>query len=143
MIAYGSGEKIAKVDFIKKYQMLIIYPNIEISTKEVFNLVKPIKNKNLNLNKIKKSIELYNLDNNNSFFKGLSNDLQGYAIQNYPVLKNVINVLNLNKSFFSRMTGSGSACFGFFEDKFIDYAMENIDKSYPHWVVEKTILNDL
>lgn len=143
LIAYGSGEKIAKVDFIKKYQMLIIYPNIEISTKEIFNLVKPIKNKNLNLNKIKKSIELYNLDNNNSFFKGLSNDLQGYAIQNYPVLKNVINVLNLNKSFFSRMTGSGSACFGFFEDKFIDHAMENIDKSYPHWVVEKTILNDL
>ena len=41
------------------------------------------------------------------------------------------------------MTGSGSACFGFFEDKFIDHAMENIDKSYPHWVVEKTILNDL
>ena len=127
LIAYGAGEKIAKVDFIKKYQMLIIYPNIEISTKEIFNLVKPIKNKNLNLNKIKKSIELYNLDNNNSFFKGLSNDLQGYAIQNYPVLKNVINVLNLNKSFFSRMTGSGSACFGFFEDKFIDHAMENID----------------
>ena len=73
----------------------------------------------------------------------LSNDLQGYAIQNYPVLKNIIDVLNLNKSFFSRMTGSGSACFGFFDDKFIDEAMENIDKSYPHWVVEKTILNDL
>ena len=69
--------------------------------------------------------------------------MQGYAIQNYPVLKNVINVLNLNKSFFSRMTGSGSACFGFFDDKFIDEAMENIDKSHPHWVVEKTILNDL
>jgi 4-diphosphocytidyl-2C-methyl-D-erythritol kinase len=66
-----------------------------------------------------------------------------YAIQNYPVLKNVIDVLNLNKSFFSRMTGSGSACFGFFEDKFINKAIKNITKEYPDWIVKKAMLNDL
>ena len=143
LVAYGAGERIVKVDFEKKYQMLIVYPNIEISTKEVFKLVKPVKSKILDLNKTKKTIDLFNLENNDSFLKNLSNDLQVYATEAYPILKNVIDVLNLNKSFFSRMTGSGSACFGFFEDKFIDHAMENIDKSYPHWVVEKTILNDL
>ena len=143
LVAYGAGERIVKVDFEKKYQMLIVYPNIEISTKEVFKLVKPVEGKILDLSKTKKTIDLFNLDNNDSFLKNLSNDLQVYATEAYPILKNVIDVLNLNKSFFSRMTGSGSACFGFFEDKFIDNAMENIDKSYPHWVVEKTILNDL
>jgi 4-diphosphocytidyl-2-C-methyl-D-erythritol kinase len=143
LVAYGAGERIIKVDFEKKYQMLIIYPNIEISTKEVFKLVKPVKSKILDLNKTKKTIDLFNLDNNDSFLKNLSNDLQVYATEAYPILKNVIDVLNLNKSFFSRMTGSGSACFGFFEDKFIDKAIKNITKEYPDWIVKKTILNDL
>jgi len=143
LVAYGAGERIVKVDFEKKYQMLIVYPNIEISTKEVFKLVKPVKSKILDLNKTKKTIDLFNLENNDSFLKNLSNDLQVYATEAYPILKNVIDVLNLNKSFFSRMTGSGSACFGFFEDKFIDKAIKNITKEYPDWIVKKTILNDL
>jgi 4-diphosphocytidyl-2-C-methyl-D-erythritol kinase len=143
LVAYGAGERIVKVDFEKKYQMLIVYPNIEISTKEVFKLVKPVKSKILDLNKTKKTIDLFNSDNNDSFLKNLSNDLQVYATEAYPILKSVIDVLNLNKSFFSRMTGSGSACFGLFEDKFIDKAIKNITKEYPDWIVKKTILNDL
>ena len=143
LVAYGAGERIVKVDFEKKYQMLIVYPNIEISTKEVFKLVKPVKSKILDLNKTKKTIDLFNLENNDSFLKNLSNDLQVYATEAYPILKNVIDVLNLNKSFFSRMTGSGSACFGFFEDKFINKAIKNITNEYPDWIVKKAILNDL
>ena len=143
LVAYGAGERIVKVDFEKKYQMLIVYPNIEISTKEVFKLVKPVKSKILDLNKTKKTIDLFNLENNDSFLKNLSNDLQVYATEAYPILKNVIDVLNLNKSFFSRMTGSGSACFGFFEDKLINKAIKNITKEYPDWIVKKAILNDL
>ena len=143
LVAYGAGERVVKVDFEKKYQMLIVYPNIEISTKEVFKLVKPVKSKILDLNKTKKTIDLFNLENNDSFLKNLSNDLQVYATEAYPILKNVIDVLNLNKSFFSRMTGSGSACFGFFEDKFINKAIKNITKEYPDWIVKKAILNDL
>ena len=57
LVAYGAGERIVKVDFEKKYQMLIVYPNIEISTKEVFKLVKPVKSKILDLNKTKKTIQ--------------------------------------------------------------------------------------
>jgi 4-diphosphocytidyl-2-C-methyl-D-erythritol kinase len=143
LVAYGAGERIVKVDFEKKYQMLIVYPNIEISTKEVFKLVKPVKSKILDLNKTKKTIDLFNLENNDSFLKNLSNDLQVYATEAYPILKNVIDVLNLNKSFFSRMTGSGSACFGFFEDKFINKAIKNITKEYPDWIFKKDMLNDL
>jgi 4-diphosphocytidyl-2C-methyl-D-erythritol kinase len=41
------------------------------------------------------------------------------------------------------MTGSGSACFGFFEDESIDLALRKISKDHPDWLVKKTFLNDL
>ena len=143
VISYGRGEKLIKVDFKKKYQMLIIYPNIEISTKKIFNLVKTSKTKLLDPYETKKIIESITKNNNFAEMKNFSNDLQYYAFKAYPVLKKVIDALNSNKSFFSRMTGSGSACFGFFEDESIDLALRKITKDHPDWLVKKTFLNDL
>ena len=143
VISYGRGEKLIKVDFKKKYQMLIIYPNIEISTKKIFDLVKTSKTKLLDPYETKKIIESITKNNNFAEMKNFSNDLQCYAFKAYPVLKKVIDALNSNKSFFSRMTGSGSACFGFFEDKSIDLALRKITKDHPDWLVKKTFLNDL
>lgn len=143
VISYGRGEKLIKVDFKKKYQMLVIYPNIEISTKKIFNLVKTSKTKLLDPYETKKIIESIAKNNDLAEMKNFSNDLQYYAFKAYPVLKKVIDALNSNKSFFSRMTGSGSACFGFFEDESIDLALRKISKDYPDWLVKKTFLNDL
>ena len=143
VISYGRGEKLIKVDFKKKYQMLVIYPNIEISTKKIFNLIKTSKTKLLDPYETKKIIESIAKNNDLAEMKNFSNDLQYYAFKAYPVLKKVIDALNSNKSFSSRMTGSGSACFGFFEDESIDLALRKITKDHPDWLVKKTFLNDL
>ena len=74
---------------------------------------------------------------------GLVNDLQEFAFEAYPVLGDIICALNLNKSFFSRMSGSGSACFGLFHESSIDRAKEKIAKKYPNWMIKKALLNDL
>ena len=57
---------------------------------------------------IKPAIETIAKNNDFAEMKNFSNDLQYYAFKAYPVLKKVINALNSNKSFFSRMT-----CFAF------------------------------
>ena len=143
LIAYGRGEKLIDLDFKTKYHMLVIYPNIEISTKEIFNLTKISRRKDLNINKIKESIESYSSEDNESIMSGLANDLQEFAFEAYPILGDIIYALNLNKSFFSRMSGSGSACFGLFHESSIDRAKEKIAKKYPNWMIKKALLNDL
>ena len=49
LIAYGRGEKIIELDYNNIYNLLIIYPSINISTKEIFNLIntRDFKEKNL------------------------------------------------------------------------------------------------
>ena len=143
IIAYGRGEKLLKVDFKKSYHMLIIYPKIEIHTKEIFSLIGSIQKKDLDTKKVKKTIELLSGGLKNNILESFDNDLQDYAFKAYPSLVDVINILNINNSFFSRMTGSGSACFGLFESKFIDKAFDSIKKEHPEWLIEKTLLNDL
>ena len=40
------------------------------------------------------------------------------------------------------MTGSGSACFGVFDQKEIDLAANYFKKNFPDWIIKKTKLND-
>ena len=49
LIAHGRGEKILELDYNDIYDLLIIYPSINISTKEIFNLIniKDYTDKNL------------------------------------------------------------------------------------------------
>ena len=71
------------------------------------------------------------------------NDLQIVVEQEFPAIKKIIEFIAFQKGCsFSRMTGSGSACFGVFKNrKFAIEAKNNIKKKYPsYWVkITKTI----
>ena len=89
---------------------LIVFPNIKNSTKEVysrlkrFSLLKPfvqkkIKSKDIFINTLKRN----------------KNDLQLTVEKKYPVIRKLLNSIEIEKGcYFSRMTGSGSACYGLF-----------------------------
>ena len=52
------------------------------------------------------------------FLKSTGNDLEKAAIKNYPAINDLINSLNLTSGcLVSRMSGSGSTCFGLYEKK--------------------------
>jgi 4-diphosphocytidyl-2-C-methyl-D-erythritol kinase len=52
------------------------------------------------------------------FLKSTRNDLEKAAIKNYPDINDLINSLNLTSGcLFTRMSGSGSTCFGLYEKK--------------------------
>mgnify|MGYP001286081472 FL=1 len=142
LIAYGRGEKIIELDYKNIYDLLIIYPSINISTKEIFNLINIGDFKEKNLVETKNWIEKNSGIDSYNFFKKFNNDLQNVAIRNYPRISDILNSLNKKNAIFSAMTGSGSACFGIFDQKEIDLALSYFEKNFPGWIIKKTKLND-
>ena len=142
LIAHGRGEKILELDYNDIYDLLIIYPSINISTKEIFNLINIKDYTDKNLLETRDWIEKKSDINSNDFFKKFSNDLQNIAINKYPIISDILLSLNKKNAIFSSMTGSGSACFGIFHEKDIDFASNYFEKNFPSCIVKKTKLND-
>ena len=118
--------------------IIILFPYIDCRTKEIYKKVKnfSLSSKKLYLKKISQ----------NTFLKYLQadkNDLQKIVEKKY--LKISILIKNIGKQkgcIFSRMTGSGSACYGVFKSKkTAKIAMNNLKRKYPkYWcVITKTI----
>ena len=130
-------EKVVK--FKKKYNLffLVVYPNIKCSTKEVYSKVKNYNKKKVLKQNYKNKVALIN-----HIFK-LKNDLQSIVEKKYPVIqKLLLNISNEKGCYFSRMTGSGSACYGLFRDKRSSkVALKRLRKKYPKfWFsIAKTI----
>ena len=71
------------------------------------------------------------------------NDLQKLVEKKYPKISQLIlSIYRQEGCIFSRMTGSGSACFGVFKSKkTAKLAINNLKRKYPkYWcVITKTI----
>ena len=130
-------EKVVK--FKKRYNLffLVVYPNIKCSTKEVYSKVKNYNKKKVLKQNYKNKVALINQIFN------LKNDLQSIVEKKYPVIqKLLLNISNEKGCYFSRMTGSGSACYGLFRDKRSSkVALKRLRKKYPKfWFsIAKTI----
>ena len=134
----GKKNEILRINRKFKFNLLIVYPNLICSTKKIYK-----KNKKIRLaNKfffpiIKKNKNLIN------FLKKENNDLQETVIKIYPKIKKIINCIASQKGcYFSRISGSGSACIGIFSNmKNAIYARRLIKLKYPkYWcVVSKTM----
>ena len=119
-----------------KFCFLLVYPNIKSSTKFVYSKIKKYSLKT-NFNKI---------NNKSGFIKFLvdkNNDLQSIVESQYPVIKKLVRDINQTKGcYFSRMTGSGSVCYGIFQsERLAKTALNRIKTKYPKfWLsVAKTI----
>ena len=95
------------------------------------------KKKILKKNKINTKLKLLN------YLSKDNNDLQSIVEKKYPVIqKLLLNISNEKGCYFSRMTGSGSACYGLFRDKHSSkVALKRLRKKYPKfWFsIAKTI----
>ena len=127
-------------DFKKKYSLffLLIYPNFKSSTKYVYSKVRKYsKNFNYNFSKLNNKKRLIKVLINNG------NDLQSIVEKKHPIIEKLITEIQLHKGcYFSRMTGSGSVCYGMFKnEKAAKVALTKIKLKYPKfWFsVAKTI----
>lgn len=126
--------------FRKKYNLffLLVYPNIKSSTKTVYSKVrkysKNSKYRFKGTRSKKKFIQL--LINSN-------NDLQSIVEKKYSLIRKLLVEIQHKKGcYYSRMTGSGSACYGVFvSEKTAKAALNLIKLKYPKfWFsIAKTI----
>ena len=137
----GFLESLKKINnFRRKYKLyfLLIYPNIKCSTHYIYSRVKK--------NSLKSQFKFNNISSKSRFIEFLinqNNDLQLVVEKKYPAIKTLIEEIGKKEGcYFSRMTGSGSACYGVFEsEKVAKAALNGIKLKYPkYWSsVAKTI----
>ena len=106
-------KKILKFKKSYTFNFILVYPNINSSTKEVYSKVKkfnrPLKN------------DLSKIDSKDRYIKFIineKNDLQKIVETKHKKIKKILDLIKNQKNcLFSRMTGSGSVCFGVFPNR--------------------------
>jgi len=138
-LATGRGEILEYVKLPLEFWCVIVYPNIEISTRWVY------ENFKFDLTNSKKSVKLkrifdydFSLDNLRSI---LINDLERVVFKKYPQLKNIKQEFYLRGAVFSSMSGSGSSIYGIYQnEREARLVFLNFQKQFPTFKV-KPILN--
>ena len=109
---------------------LLSRPNINCSTREIYSRVKEYSKKNkFNFNKTNTKIKFTNYILNNK------NELQSIVEKKYPIIKQLLADISIeNGCYLSRMTGSGSVCYGLFNnEKAAKKALNKIKNKYPNF----------
>ena len=126
----GFLQNLRSVVSVKKHTIffVLVQPHVKCSTREIFSKVR-------NYSK-KKKLEKNKINSRLNFIKHLSessNELQSIVEKKYPIIKELLSNIEREKGcYFSRMTGSGSVCYGLFNNK-IDAkkAFNNLKIKYP------------
>ncbi len=115
------------------FHFVLVYPNFKCSTKAIYLKVKK-------LSKFQRDITS-NIKFKNNFIdiiKKEGNDLEKISIKKFPKIRKVLsNLASQRECILSRMTGSGSACFGMFSTKKSALlALRKIKNKFPgYWCV--------
>ena len=134
----GKRGEILRLNQKFRLNLLIVYPNLICSTKKIYE-----KNKKISLSKPRSFFYIKNNKKLINLLKNENNDLEKTVITIYPKVKKIIDYIKSQKGcYFSRITGSGSACIGIFSNmRNVIFAQKLLRSKYPkYWcVVSKTI----
>ena len=134
----GKKDEIIRLNQKFKLNLLIVYPGLICSTRKIYK-----KNRKMSLLKPQSFFYLKNNKKLINFLKNEHNDLEKVVTKVYPKINEIISYIKSQKGcYFSRITGSGSACIGIFSNmKNAIYAQKLVKLKYPkYWcVVSKTI----
>ena len=136
----GKGEKITFYPRkIPEYFVLLVNPNIQISTKRIFQKLK------INFRTKKNPENRFILEEDFlGYLLKKNNDLEVPAIDQCDEIKFIINELNNNtESLLSRMTGSGATCFALYDKRVklleAEKKIKEIKENY--WVKTTKLVN--
>ncbi|MEM7463492.1 MAG: 4-(cytidine 5'-diphospho)-2-C-methyl-D-erythritol kinase, partial [Pseudomonadota bacterium] len=133
--ATGTGTDIKSLRNEASYPAVLVNPRIPLSTPDVFKALE---------NKTNPAIDIEDGAIDMKSLQGLRNDLEGPAIKLAPQIKDVLTFIeDCPGCLFSRMSGSGTTCFGIFGSE--DDAREaaaRVSKARPEWwCVETTLIS--
>ncbi len=134
----ANTKKVVNLENQARLYFLVAFPKIECDTASVYFKVKKYSVvKNFIVNEIDSKISLLN------YIINSKNDLQSIVENKHPIIRDLItNIRRQNGCFTSRMTGSGSSCYGLFIDENCSkVALDSLKKKYPKfWFsIAKTI----
>ena len=127
----GFLKNLKTIKVIKKKQRLFFLlsrPNINCSTRDIFSKVKKYTKK--------KKFNYFQINTKKKFINHIlaqKNELQLIVEKKHPIIKKLLTDISREKGcFFSRMSGSGSVCYGLFNSE-IDAkkAFNKIKAKYP------------
>ena len=108
--AEGIGERLHPIDLdLSAYKMLVVRPDIPVSTKEAFSLIKPGKPKKNCLDVVMQPIETWKDELFNDFEKSV------FAI--HPEIGMLKQAMYDSGAVYAAMSGSGSSVFGLFREQ--------------------------
>ena len=132
----GKGEVLQEVPELPPAWVLVIVPDFSISTARAyqeFDRLPPGLTSTGKESKIIQFLEQRNL----SFFKHLRNDLELAVFKIQPQLVEIKKELAAAGAELSLLSGSGSAVFGWFQDRLLArQAAGKFDRDYQVWLVE-------
>ena len=109
MLASGIGEKLSAINIpLAGKFILLIYPNIHISTKEAYANISPGKPSM----RIK---DIFKLNSLSEWKHVLKNDFEKPLFKKYPVLDKIKKQLYESGAIYAAMSGSGPCMFGIFD----------------------------
>jgi len=123
----GYGDKIFRIKNPDNFYFLIIYPNIKLATKDVFNHFEKSSDKKIQkFQMFYKKIIIYN-------------SLVSSAVYLEPEILNILDGFKKSKNIVAYgMTGSGSSCFGIFNNlSDIENSLKYFKKEYFTWFGKK------
>lgn len=112
-VVEGRGEKVRQIQHRNDFSVLLIFPNVGVSTKDAYALVDETLYLECKQSKISLE-EIYNLSVKNWNFK---NDFTVPVLKKYAGIAEALDRLKFCGADFADMSGSGSTVFGIFEKK--------------------------
>lgn len=119
--ATGIGNELSKVDCsLSGYHIVLVKPDIHISTKEAYSLVTPSYPTVPLLDIIPRPI--------NMWASSMKNDFERSVFAKYPHMEDIKNKLYRMGALYASMSGSGSAFYGIFEQA---QSQEELARLFP------------
>lgn len=140
-IVESIGESLFFVENFKSYFILLVNPNLEISTKEVFESLNLQFAANRSKD-FKKNHSLIDID----FTKKRDNVLQSSVIKKNKLIKDLLSFLSVRPgSLLARMTGSGATCYSLFANKKdLENAKKITRETFKnYWIQDSKLINSV
>ena len=130
---YNQGflKNLKTIQIIKKKQKLFFLlsrPNVNCSTREIFSkVIRYSKKTKFSYKKINTKKKFIN------HILAQKNELQSIVEKKHPIIKKLLTDINIEKGCsFSRMSGSGSVCYGLFSnERVVKKALSKLKRRYP------------
>lgn len=109
----GRGEKLHPVRIPLDFRVVLVFPEIQVSTAWAYQHAKIALTNEEKLSKFRALFEQFSL---HAFKAGLVNDLESVVFERHPRLRDHKSQLVKKGAFYAGMSGSGSTLYGLFSD---------------------------